>query len=235
MTNKTVFQTDGRGLYVGTTLADPSPREPGAWLIPGGCVETAPPEVPEHKAAYWNGASWELVDYFQGLVIYSITTGEAQTLNGAQPIPAGYTVKKPGADQVWKNGEWVDDTAAILAKLYQEKLTAISDGCATYIDSGFSSAALGDPHWYPGSLEDQVNLTGLIFSGLDGAYPCTGPEGGRELLMHTAEQLNLVNKDLVQFKQAALQHADRLKRELAQTLQDKKLNAMQAIKWTVPA
>ncbi|AVD81229.1 hypothetical protein C4Q28_03145 [Pseudomonas sp. SWI6] len=235
MTNKTVFQTDGRGIYVGTTHADPSPLEPGAWLIPGGCVEVAPPEIPEHKAAYWNGAAWELVNYYQGLIVYSIVTGEPLELSGIQTIPSGYTVKQPGPDQVWKSGEWVDDTAAILAKLYQEKLTEISRGCSEYIEGGFDSTALGEPHAYPSALEDQVNLTGLIFSGLDGAYPCTGASGERQYLPHTAEQLNLVNKDLVRFKQAALQHADQLKRDLSQALQDKKLKAMRAITWTVPA
>lgn len=235
MTNKTVFQTDGRGLYVGTTLADPSPREPGAWLIPGGCVEIAPPEIPEHKAAYWNGGGWELVNYYQGLIVYSIVTGEPLELSGIQTIPGGYTVKQPGTDQVWKNGDWVDDTATILAKLYQEKLTEISRECAQYIESGFDSSALGERHSYPSTLEDQVNLTGLIFSGLDGAYSCTGADGERQYLLHTAEQLNQVNQDLVRFKQAALQYADQLKRDLLQAMQDKKLKAMRAITWTVPA
>lgn len=235
MTNKTVFQTDSRGLYVGITQADPSPLEPGAWLIPGGCVETAPPEIPEHKAAYWNGDVWELVNYYQDLIVYSIVTGEPLELSGIQTIPSGYTVKQPGPDQVWKNGEWVDDTAATLAKLYQEKLAEVSQGCSQYIESGFASAALGEPHSYPSTLEDQVNLTSLIFSGMDGAYPCAGADGERQYMLHTAEQLNLVNKDLVLFKQVALQHADQLKRDLLQALQDKKLKTMRAITWTVPA
>ncbi|MOA69467.1 hypothetical protein D3C78_1976720 [compost metagenome] len=52
--------------------------------------------------------------------------------------------------------------------------------------------------------------------------------------MHSAEQLRLVNQDLVRFKQSALQHADQLKRDLEQALQNKKLRAMRALKWTVP-
>jgi hypothetical protein len=46
--------------------------------------------------------------------------------------------------------------------------------------------------------------------------------------------LHRVNQDLVRFKQAALQHADQVKRDLEQALQAKNLKAMQAIKWTAP-
>lgn len=232
---KTVYQTSPLGLFTGFTEADESPLEPGVFLIPGGCVEVPPPLIPENKAAHWNGQAWQLVDYFQGLVVYSITNGEPRTLNGMEPIPSGYTTEKPGPDQVWKNGKWVDDTAAILAKLYQERLAAITSGCAQYLEGGFSSSALGESHRYASKLEDQVNLNGLMFSGLDGAYPCTGADGVQQFRAHTRDQLLQVNKDLVIFRQAALQHADQLKRDLAKALQDKKIMAMRAIAWTVPA
>ncbi|WP_273822681.1 hypothetical protein [Pseudomonas asplenii] len=231
---KTVYQTSPLGLFTGITEADESPLEAGVFLIPGGCVETPPPLIPDNKAAHWNGQEWSLVDYYQGLLVYSITTGETLTITGMGPIPSGYTMKKPGPDQVWKNGAWVDDTAAILAKVYQEKLVELNAGCSQYIEAGFSSAALGEPHNYSSSLEDQVNLTGLVFSGLDSAYPCVA-NGVRQFMAHTREQLLQVNKDLVVFKQAALQHADQLKRDAAQALQDKKVKALRAIKWTVPA
>lgn len=231
---KTVYQTSPLGLFTGITEADESPLEPGVFLIPGGCVEVPPPLIPDNKAAHWNGSDWQLVDYYQGLVMYSITTGEPLTINGMGPIPSGYTMEKPGPDQVWKNGAWVDDTTAILAKLYQEKLTEITSGCAQYIEGGFSSSALGEPYRYSSKLEDQVNLSGLMFSGLDSAYPCTDAEGIQQYREHTSVQLQQVNKDLVIFKQAALQLADKLKRDLAQALQDKKLKVMRAIQWSAP-
>lgn len=233
-TTKTVYQTSSLGLYTGTTEADESPLEPGVFLIPGGCVETAPPAIPENKAAYWNGQAWSLVDYHNGLVVYSITTAAPLTLNGMGPIPSGYTLKQPGPDQVWKNGEWVDDTNAVLAKVHQEKLAEINASCAQYIQAGFDSTALGEAHRYSSALEDQVNLTGLVFSGLDSAYPCATSDGARQFLAHTRDQLLQVNTDLVRFKQAALQHADQLKRDAAKALQDKQLKALRAIQWTVP-
>ena len=58
---KTVYQTDQTGAYLGETIAHESPLEPGVYLIPGGCVETAPPETKEGQVAVWDGV-WTLVD-----------------------------------------------------------------------------------------------------------------------------------------------------------------------------
>ena len=58
---KTVYQLDQTGAYLGETIAHESPLEPGVYLIPGGCVETAPPETKESQIAVWDGV-WTLID-----------------------------------------------------------------------------------------------------------------------------------------------------------------------------
>jgi hypothetical protein len=64
MATKTVFQLDRAGMLLGETEADESPLEPGVWLIPAGCVETAPPaEWPADKWPRWVGRKWELVTH----------------------------------------------------------------------------------------------------------------------------------------------------------------------------
>lgn len=63
MTTKTVYQIDTSGLFLGETVADESPREPGVWLMPAGTIDTAPPaDVPEGKRARWNGSAWTLAN-----------------------------------------------------------------------------------------------------------------------------------------------------------------------------
>ncbi|MFJ4115886.1 hypothetical protein ACIPV9_05585 [Pseudomonas psychrophila] len=52
MDTKIVYQTDHLGIYTGKTVADRSPLEPDVWLIPGGCVEVAPPAVPEKRPLF---------------------------------------------------------------------------------------------------------------------------------------------------------------------------------------
>jgi len=49
------------GLYIGPVVltdADLSPLEPGVYLVPGNCVEIAPPTPGEGQFVYWNGSEW---------------------------------------------------------------------------------------------------------------------------------------------------------------------------------
>lgn len=49
-------------MYLGETVADESPLEPGVFLLPAGTIETAPPAtVPDGQSPRWNGAKWDLV------------------------------------------------------------------------------------------------------------------------------------------------------------------------------
>ena len=52
---KQVSQLDQNGYFVGVTKADPSPLEPGVYLIPGGCIDEPAPTVPEGQRAKWEG------------------------------------------------------------------------------------------------------------------------------------------------------------------------------------
>lgn len=234
MLTKTVYQTNHLGLYVGPVLADESPLEPGVFLMPGGCVEVAPPEAPENKIQYWNGKRWQLLDYFNGLIVYNTSTREPLTLSGVGPIPNGYTVLRPQPGQVWKDGRWVDDLDTVLARLYAQKLEMINGTCAGLIESGFISDVLEQPLRYDSALEDQLNLTGLILSALDAPYPCYAEGEPKTYRPHTAGQLYAVGLHLLKHKQTALQRADYLKRELAKTLTSKDMLAMQAIEWSAP-
>jgi hypothetical protein len=53
-----VYQTDLDGVYVGTTTADQDPLDSTNWLIPAGCVETAPPTITGSQLAKWDGSGW---------------------------------------------------------------------------------------------------------------------------------------------------------------------------------
>ena len=61
MTTKQVSQLDADGYFVGVTVADESPLEPGVFLLPAGAVDAPAPVIPEGKQAKWNGA-WVFED-----------------------------------------------------------------------------------------------------------------------------------------------------------------------------
>lgn len=58
---KQVVQLDDAGYYVGLTIADESPLEPGIYLLPAGSIDTNPPIIPNGKMAKWVG-NWEFED-----------------------------------------------------------------------------------------------------------------------------------------------------------------------------
>lgn len=54
-----IYHHDQAGFYLGESEADPSPLEPGKYLIPARAVTVPPPEdLPEDQVARWNGAAW---------------------------------------------------------------------------------------------------------------------------------------------------------------------------------
>lgn len=55
-----VYQTDESGIFVGITIADESPLEPGVYLIPRGCVQVAPPALSQGQRARWTGTDWTI-------------------------------------------------------------------------------------------------------------------------------------------------------------------------------
>jgi hypothetical protein len=90
MEQKKVFSYDGKtGLYVGESVADESPLEPGVFLIPRHATEQEPPaEVAAGFAAFWRGNKWEV----------EAVPEQDDNLDGVQDAPQGFEPEpeKPG-------------------------------------------------------------------------------------------------------------------------------------------
>ena len=85
MKTKTVYQIDTSGLFIGQTVADESPLEPGVWLMPGGTVETPPPvDYPEGQWPRWNGRRWVLANNVKA-ADESAALGKLQAFLAANP------------------------------------------------------------------------------------------------------------------------------------------------------
>lgn len=85
-----VYHFDGKtGLYVGEGVADESPLEPGAYLLPRFATTAEPPgEVAAGYAAFFRGGVWEV----EAVPVVD------ENLDGLQDAPQGFTesVQKPG-------------------------------------------------------------------------------------------------------------------------------------------
>lgn len=231
MDTKIVYQTDHLGIYTGTTVADRSPLEPDVWLIPGGCVEVAPPVIPERKAAFWDGRCWQLIESYQGLTVYDIVTRAALVIEHAGSLPVGYTLEVPGPGQIWGNGHWVDDIPAVVELRYIAQLSTVNFSCLQEITGGFWSAALGDRFFYDTEIQDQLNLSGMILRGLDGVYACRDDSGVKVFLDHTSDQLRQIGNEFTEFKLQRLRKANDLKQALGAARLASDLDALNAVSW----
>ena len=57
-----VYNYTDDGIYIGCGTAQPSPLEPGKFLIPRNATPVEPPSFNSNKQAFWNGITWEVQD-----------------------------------------------------------------------------------------------------------------------------------------------------------------------------
>lgn len=220
---------------LGHGLADPDPLSLGGWLVPYGATLIPAPEVGERQVAVFQGQAWKIREDWRRETIYRTDDASPCTYHDIGPLPAEFTTIKPGPNQVWENGQWVDDRNSLLERLYQEKSTEVSAKCLSAITGGFWSPALGRPHQYGSELDDQLNLTGAILAGQDSLFPCRDKQGVKAFRSHSFVQLRQVSDDFNNFKMQLLQQANHLKQQLEQALTTSDLKAMKAITWAPPA
>ena len=129
---KTVYQLDRHHCYLCTTVADRDPLDENNWLIPAGCVETAPPQTGKNQTAQWQPESqtWRIIPDYRGQTSYRTDIGQhdgiaADTVTEPGELPAGLTIEPPPSSlHTWDGKAWVLDaeTAAALKQAQQEEM-----------------------------------------------------------------------------------------------------------------
>jgi hypothetical protein len=76
------YAYDSNGYYLGTIERQPSPLEPGVFLMPAMATQIAPPAATATTEPKWNGASWDLVE------------SRAETLRKAAELEAQKTAEE---------------------------------------------------------------------------------------------------------------------------------------------
>ena len=129
---KTVYQLDRHHCYLCTTVADRDPLVENNWLIPAGCVETAPPETGKNQTAQWqqDSQTWRIIPDYRGQTAYRTNIGQhdgiaADTVTEPGELPEGLTIEPPPSSlHTWDGKAWVLDaeTAAALKQAQQEEM-----------------------------------------------------------------------------------------------------------------
>lgn len=80
--------------YVGSSYADPSPLEPGVFLIPAHATELEPPECSSCEIPVFNENSWDIIQNCCG-TYYSIPDGIKIEYNNPLTPPENATKEQP--------------------------------------------------------------------------------------------------------------------------------------------
>ncbi|APQ14758.1 hypothetical protein BJP27_24000 (plasmid) [Pseudomonas oryzihabitans] len=113
----------------------------------------------------------------------------------------------------------------------------MTQACADAIVAGFTDSALGAPHTYGSTIEDQLNLTGTIQMGSifasdstwKGGFKCTDSEGVKAMRDHTLKQLQEVGVTFALRKQTLISRKDTL---VAKAMACTTVEDVQAVTWS---
>lgn len=130
--SKSVCQLDGDNLYVGQATADLNIyARDGSYIIPGGCIDTNPPELTEGHAARWNGEGWDFLADHRGKIAYRKTDGTAVTISQVGSLSDDLTMIAPPSEYCsWDGENWIENQAkkaeAEETKIATAKVIALS-------------------------------------------------------------------------------------------------------------
>lgn len=153
-----------------------------------------------------------------------------------QIIHNGVLREMTAAEKTQYDADQATYQAALVPDALANKRRELNANCDAAITAGFTSSALGTPHTYPSSEEDQLNLLGLVTAGVDHWFDADDGTGEAQKL-HTAAQLQQVFSDGLTYKGTVLQQCKTLKAQ-AQAVADgagtieEKLAAIEAIVWS---
>lgn len=125
MKTKTFPSIDEAGYFVGLTVADESPLEPGVFLLPAGAVDTAQPTVPKGQRAKWSGEAWALEAIPQptpptraDVIRASLAEIDTQSIRPARAVSAALAAGQPApAFDAAKLATLETEAAALRAEL----------------------------------------------------------------------------------------------------------------------
>lgn len=158
-----VYQTDDDGYFIGTVAADPDPLTPGNWLIPRGCVGTAPPALGANETAHWAGGAWTKRPDLRGRVYWLADGSRHEITARGVALPEGALDAEPPPPP---------PPIPSRVTMRQARLALLGEGLLAQVDAAVASVpgAAGDAariEWeYALSVERNSPLVASLTSAL---------------------------------------------------------------------
>ncbi|AIO45468.1 hypothetical protein DM44_4776 [Burkholderia cepacia] len=121
--------------------------------------------------------------------------------------------------------------ATLVAAARIAQTTALMAACASAIVSGFTSSALGAPHGYPSTMNDQANQKTIAQCASGGLLWCNSG-GAWSFAQHTQTQADQVIADFAKWLNGCQSQLVALSEQVSQA---ETVATVQAVKWTNPA
>ncbi len=161
------YQYDNKGLWIRSAIAQPSPLEPGEFMMPANATLTAPPEHNANEYVIWLDDKWEVRQRRAGVYWHKITLEVLEVSDPVEIDLTDYTNVQPPAHQSGDSVKFADNKWQVVLgkigiKVYRQKITQkINKRCESAILAEYSR-------------DDQRNidrealpLVGLAISGND--------------------------------------------------------------------
>lgn len=107
---------DNNNYYLGTTVLQPSPLEPGVFFDQPNSTKVQPPPCKDNEVLYWSGDSWEIKpDYSKITLYHKFTREEKKCEIGETPDLDTYTELQPLENESFQKfyrGKWIIDKKA---------------------------------------------------------------------------------------------------------------------------
>ena len=134
---------------------------------------------------------------------------------GQKKIEPNQKISETGEIVPKTEKELIQDGLITIDSLKQNKINEVNSNARKLIVSGFYSSVLGESHLYPSDEHDQMNLIGLVSSGIDSIFKCKkNISDNWEYKNHTKAQLKQLLQDGANYKKTILVIANERKNEI---------------------
>lgn len=134
------------GALLGCSDADPSPLEPGVFLVPAFATDQAPPDYSDQHIPVFVDNEWQVVPDYRGKTRYNTKDpGQSVLITMPGALPKGWTLLQPEHYTKWNEeaGKWeyskaleAPDKAAAVRAERDETVVRVSHEIERKMDAG---------------------------------------------------------------------------------------------------